>query len=101
VAAFRNNALDYKAFYIQGDDAKLSPLLRDHLPQAHQKFSDAQVFDIRREINLAGNGCGGCRGDAWPDDEAGDVEMPDGDQVGPAHPAVVIGHHQENRPVPV
>ena len=54
VAAFRNNELDYKAFYIQGDDAKLSPLLRDHLRQAHQKFTNEQVFDIRREIEPSG-----------------------------------------------
>ncbi len=54
VAAFRNNELDYKSFYLQGDDAKLSPLLRDHLRQAHQKFANEQVFDIRRKIEPAG-----------------------------------------------
>ena len=54
VAAFRNNELDYKALYLQGDDAKLSPLLRDHLRQAHQKFADAQVFNIQREIESSG-----------------------------------------------
>jgi phosphoglycerol transferase MdoB-like AlkP superfamily enzyme len=50
VAAFRNNKLDYKAFYRQGDDTTLSSLLRDHLRQAHQKFHDAHIYDIRRRI---------------------------------------------------
>jgi phosphoglycerol transferase MdoB-like AlkP superfamily enzyme len=54
VAAFRNNDLDYKAFYSQGDDATLSSLLRDHVHQAHQKFIDEQVYDIRRRIEPEG-----------------------------------------------
>jgi phosphoglycerol transferase MdoB-like AlkP superfamily enzyme len=54
VAAFRNNQLDYKTFYAQGDDPALSRLLRDRLHVAGQPYAGDTLFDIRRRIAPSG-----------------------------------------------
>jgi len=50
VAAFRNNTLDYKTFYAQGNGPALSRLLRDRLHLAGQPYLGNKPFDIRRRI---------------------------------------------------
>ena len=54
VAAFRNNKLDYKTFYAQGDDPALSRLLRDRLHVTGQPYAGDTLFDIRRRIAPSG-----------------------------------------------
>ena len=54
VAAFRDNTLDYKTFYAQGDSLALSRLLRDRLQVANQPYTGDALFDIRRHIAPAG-----------------------------------------------
>lgn len=51
VAAFKNNTLDYEAFYRQGDDDKLSQVLKTIVG----KDPDAgDIYDILREVTSAG-----------------------------------------------
>ena len=54
VAAFRNNTLDYKTFYAQGDNPALSRLLRHRLHVADQPYAGGTLFDIRRRIAPSG-----------------------------------------------
>ena len=54
VAAFRNNTLDYKTFYAEGDRRTLSRLLRHRLRVAGQPYTGDALFDIRRRIAPAG-----------------------------------------------
>jgi phosphoglycerol transferase MdoB-like AlkP superfamily enzyme len=49
-AAFRNNTLDYKTFYTQGDEKKLSRLLKETVGK---NPDDGNNFDIVRKINPA------------------------------------------------
>jgi phosphoglycerol transferase MdoB-like AlkP superfamily enzyme len=54
VAAFRNNKLDYRTFYAQGNDVALSRLLRDHLHINDRPHVADTLFDIRRPISPIG-----------------------------------------------
>ena len=54
VAAFRNNTLNYKTFYAQGDGPALSRLLRNRLRVAGQPYVGDTLFDIRRRIAPSG-----------------------------------------------
>ena len=47
IAALRNNTLDYKTFYAQGDDKKLSYILKSIIGK---KPDDGGTYDISREI---------------------------------------------------
>ena len=53
-AAFRNNALDYETFYINGDEAAVSAEIRQILKQKNSKFTSDEIFDITRQIDNLG-----------------------------------------------
>ncbi len=51
VAAFKNNTLDYKTFYRQGDDNKLSQVVK---AMVGKDPDTGDLFDISREVTSAG-----------------------------------------------
>jgi phosphoglycerol transferase MdoB-like AlkP superfamily enzyme len=53
-AAFRNNHIDYKAFYPSLDDQTVFKRLRALLEENNNSFLKDDIFDITREINPSG-----------------------------------------------
>lgn len=53
-AAFRNNTLDYRQFYVTGNDADLSGALRDQVLDA-PSFHAKDMYDIHRRIEAEGS----------------------------------------------
>jgi len=53
-SAFRNNELDYKAFYHSIDDKQAFTNLRRLLKTSNSEFISDDIFDVRREISYPG-----------------------------------------------